>query len=795
MKSLRLILPTALSVVLYLPCAAQKKAQSPAANLDLRIAAKSFPSQGGFYLDQGKWLAINPEKHKKAQTSVPFSFPSGNYDLTILGVGENDGEASHEVLCNDASFLKYKIPLSKDTFETGPKYHKTVKNLRFDLGDVITVKSQIASADGKEFSRARWAGLVFRPADAATRKAVITMSQAVSFNPSKSPDLQSPRKPDGDGSIVITGNLTQWQPVTLTLDGPFAYELDVKPNPFLDRSLIVTFTHSSGAPEYHVPGYFATDGKAGESSAKRGTKWRAHFSPDKPGEWKYQTNFLAGDKVALLPLNKFPEKPQSTLKAYTKSGKFTVKPTPADAPEFYQDGRLTYVGKHHLQFAGSKRYFLKAGADAPETLLGYFDFDNTEQTKDKVPLKTYAPHIRDWRKGDPSWKGGKGKGLIGALNYLSGKGMNVFSFLPYNAGGDGDNVWPFVSRNQKFHYDCSKLDQWNIVFTHAQARGLFLHFKLQETEMDDDNRGHGKKARKAPVPTALDKGDLGPERKLYCREMVARFGHHLALNWNIGEENTQSTKQQMDMAHYLRAMDPYDHHLVIHTFPDQQDKVYNPLLGEASPFTGASLQNSALKDVHWQIVKWTRKSREAGKKWAVAFDEPGNAQFGMPADPGYPGMPTEGYDGPTVDQTRKYVLWGTLLGGGLGVEYYFGYKLPQNDLVCEDWRSRDLSWNYANIALSFFQNQKIPFWEMSSHDELVGNPKNENTTYCLAKKGLYLLYFPHGKGCDLKPLPGDTPKTIQWFNPRTGVLGEQNNLTGLKITAPDNHDWLAIIKS
>ena len=36
---------------------------------------------------------------------------------------------------------------------------------------------------------------------------------------------------------------------------------------------------------------------------------------------------------------------------------------------------------------------------------------------------------------------------------------------------------------------------------------------------------------------------LGPERKLYCRELIARFGHNLALNWNLGEENTQSTEE------------------------------------------------------------------------------------------------------------------------------------------------------------------------------------------------------------------------------------------------------------
>ena len=30
--------------------------------------------------------------------------------------------------------------------------------------------------------------------------------------------------------------------------------------------------------------------------------------------------------------------------------------------------------------------------------------------------------------------------MIGALNFLSDKGVNAFSFLTYNAGGDGDNV-------------------------------------------------------------------------------------------------------------------------------------------------------------------------------------------------------------------------------------------------------------------------------------------------------------------------------------------------------------------
>jgi len=90
---------------------------------------------------------------------------------------------------------------------------------------------------------------------------------------------------------------------------------------------------------------------------------------------------------------------------------------------------------------------------------------------------------------------------------------------------DGDNVWPFAQRKDKLHYDCSKLDQWGIVFDHGTRVGLHLHFKLQENELDDNRRGH--KIVIGDVPESLDQGKLGIERKLYCRELIARFSHEL----------------------------------------------------------------------------------------------------------------------------------------------------------------------------------------------------------------------------------------------------------------------------
>src|SRR5262245_52572831 len=106
-------------------------------------------------------------------------------------------------------------------------------------------------------------------------------------------------RPDGDGSIAITGELKRWHKVTLTLNGPFARETDNDPNPFVDYRMTATFVHESGSPSNQVPGYFAADGKASETSANAGDKWRAHLSPDKPGRWTYKVSFVKGKGIAL----------------------------------------------------------------------------------------------------------------------------------------------------------------------------------------------------------------------------------------------------------------------------------------------------------------------------------------------------------------------------------------------------------------------------------------------------------------------------------------------------------------
>jgi hypothetical protein len=96
----------------------------------------------------------------------------------------------------------------------------------------------------------------------------------------------------------VEGTLRRWHPVTVTFDGPQAAETGT-PNPFRDFRLTVTFSHAATDTRYAVPGYFAADGDAAETSATEGTKWRAHFTPPETGTWAYTASFRTGPDVAM----------------------------------------------------------------------------------------------------------------------------------------------------------------------------------------------------------------------------------------------------------------------------------------------------------------------------------------------------------------------------------------------------------------------------------------------------------------------------------------------------------------
>jgi len=395
------------------------------------------------------------------------------------------------------------------------------------------------------------------------------------------------------------------------------------------------------------------------------------------------------------------------------TGTIIIAPSDKTLPDNRSQGLLEYVDERYLRFRETGEYFLKAGTDSPENFLAFSDFDNTLASKD------WSPHIQDWMQGNPVWKIDKGKGIIGAINYLSDQGMNAFSFLTMNVIGDGKDVWPWSSNNHsdldgtqqteienRLRYDVSKLEQWEKVFEHADSKGMFLNFKTQETENDE----------------LLDGGQLGVERKLYYRELIARFGHHLALNWNLGEEydlySTLSDPQNLilkEYIEYINSLDAYSHPIVVHSYPFAQSTLYNTLLGPSNGLSGPSLQ-SLIDDIHDDVVQWVQDSRDAGKQWVVSNDEQGGPQTGVTADSDYTG--DKGTEADNRKEVRYKALWGTLMGGGDGVEYYFGYSTGETDLTAQDFRSRAHKWEDAKLALDFF-DQYVPYWNMNNDDQLI----------------------------------------------------------------------------
>jgi hypothetical protein len=579
--------------------------------------------------------------------------------------------------------------------------------------------------------------------------------------------------PATSGSGTVSGELKKWHKVTLSFAGPATSE-SATPNPFTDYRLNVTFTHPTSGKSYLVPGYYAADGNAADTSATSGNVWRVHFAPDEAGAWTYTASFRSGTNIATATT-------AGTSAGFFDgdSGSFSIAATDKTGIDFRGKGRLDYVGKHHLRFAETGEYFMKAGVDAPENLLAYQDFDGDFKTDGQgdTYIKAWTAHVADWQSGDPVWQGTKGKGLIGAVNYLASEGLNAFSFLTMNINGDDKNVFPYTSYGERVRLDVSRLDQWEILFEHGTKKGMHLHFKTQEIENQN----------------LLDGGDLGNQRKLYYRELIARFGHHPALNWNLGEECTATLARKKSWAQYFHDSDPYKHPIVIH---NTTNELHDDMLGNASKLTGFSLQLNATDfgDMFSMTKDFIDDSAATGRPWVVACDEPGDSQYSLRPDSD---------SGATTSHTnaRKNALWGNIMAGGAGVEWYFGYALAHSDLTCQDFRSRNSFWDYCRHALQFLDANDVPFQDMRNQNSLVSGSGN-NANRCLAKTGeSYLVQLHSGGTHTLNLSAASGGFAVKWFNPRTGSVTTRPSVTGggtVSLGSPPDtttQDWIVFVQS
>jgi Putative collagen-binding domain of a collagenase len=571
---------------------------------------------------------------------------------------------------------------------------------------------------------------------------------------------------------AITGARRVGQPVRIDFVGPSLDESAPSPNnPFLDYRGALSLTGPSGT--VGVPLFFAADGNAANTQSTTGSIWRGYYVPSVPGVYTLTASFRTGPNVAIDP----------SASAGSSAGWFDgavaqveVGPRDPYAPGNYARGMLRYVARHHLQFDNGE-WFLKGGPNSPENLLAYADFDGTFDfggvpTPSLVGgLHRYGPHAAHFGMhpfdGSSLWDNGtKGHNLIGALNYLGSVGMDSVYFLTYSTnGGDGRDVWPWiVPEADKLHYDVSKLEQWERVFRHMDLLGIQLHLVTQEKENDK-----------------IMGTTLTTERRLYYRELVARFAHHNALQWNLGEESTHLPADLEVFATYVRGLDPYDHPIAFHTMFGAAGQQYPPFYGD-SAFESSSIQGNASQYHEWAITV-RAGSAAGGRPWSVHGDEQ-----------------SPWVDSPVGDGTignlallRRTALWANLMGGGAGVEWNFGYQSTFGDLESENWSLAEALWDDTRHALDFFRRY-LPFEQMSPDDART----SASDDFCLARSGdTYAVYLPAGGTTSLSVAAGSY--RVHWFDPRSGGALETGSVSGPATFALGNpprdpsSDWAVLV--
>ncbi|MEL6773108.1 MAG: hypothetical protein AAFP18_18815, partial [Bacteroidota bacterium] len=166
--------------------------------------------------------------------------------------------------------------------------------------------------------------------------------------------------------------------------------------------------------------------------------------------------------------------------------------------------------------------------------------------------------------------------------------------------------------------------------------------------------------------------------------------HHNGIIWNLGEETTNTAGQLRDHSEYLKAVDPYDHPVALHTYPTQHHK-YEDFEGEPT-LDALSFQTSGDTQVP-DLDRYLGGAESAGRPVVAFLDEPGNATIGMAAE-GDPGWQQN-------HENLRETLWRFYTEGGSGAEWYFGYQTDNGqggDLLAEDFSTRESAYQWAEAA-------------------------------------------------------------------------------------------------
>ena len=605
-----------------------------------------------------------------------------------------------------------------------------------------------------------------------------------------------------------------------------------QPNPFLHGRFLGVFEHEATGFTLVVPGFFAADGNAADTSAECGPVWRINFLPILTGTWNYGLSFQGGQDLAVNISNLGSSIPPLD----GASGSFFVQDMPNDDDPrnkgpVYKLRNQRYLKYFEKDDMGNDQYFLANGADSPENMLGYFEFDDTNSLNPNIKLiqnnyvqpTTITDDLHHWewhaadydsRDDDLLWAGGKGKNFFGMINYLDSVGINSIYFVTFSFAADSNDTWPQLYNSstsdiEYYQFDVSKLDQWGRALEGVNRRGFMLHMVTKETE-NDAFFGFASGPNPEDLPLAA---------KVYYRELIARFGHFLNLRINLGEEySVQSIWTDADYnipatTAYIETQAYTEPTTSLHTYPNQYGLYDAIIVGPGSStidsasfqlgesWGGDDLNGEEVYDLTRTYLAESNCQGALGgchdpAPWAMFMDEiPGAMEQTFPGD-------AVGFNNHALVKS----IWANLSAGGSGGEYYFGYDFsatPTNpwhgDVDAEDMRSRHETFVLLKHATQFFQDN-LPFADMQPVDGLSSDPLN----YVYHQAGeVYMVFSPRGYtfNLDLTAEAGVT-FLLRIFDPKTGLFEPgttQVNGGGLvpisfSTSGGYSHYWVALLE-
>ena len=178
-------------------------------------------------------------------------------------------------------------------------------------------------------------------------------------------------------------------------------------------------------------------------------------------------------------------------------------------------------------------------------------------------------------------------------------------------------------------------------------------------------------------------------------------------------------------------------------------------------------------EVFQDTLEWVTNSANADRKWIVSNDEQNDKDVPQ-----------------TEDSVRKDVLWGNIMAGGAGVEWF-----APRDLNCEDFHIGTCnfvhSWDESRYALEFFSMNLVPFWEMTND-----NARISNSNWCLVNSDVTVLVFYLREG-------GSATFTAGWHDPRNETSIQRSMMTlavgpaeSLGSAPYDSaEDWVVLLKA